>query len=97
MPQTAPRSPQTVALLDLLGLPYNLDPAAPPLALQPLGGTLAAGQPDTQGSCTLQGCACAKGEFVRMPSIDMIELPHRCGSGIVLLASGQPKASCRVS
>ena len=36
MPQSSPRNPQTVAFLDMLGLPYNLDPAAPVLA--PLGG-----------------------------------------------------------
>ncbi len=40
MPQSSPRNPQTVALLEMLGLPYNLDPAAPPLA--PLGGGAAA-------------------------------------------------------
>ena len=28
MPQAARRSPQTLAFLELLGLPYNLDPAA---------------------------------------------------------------------
>lgn len=36
MPHVTPRNPQTVAPLDLLGLPYNLDPAAQPLA-QPQG------------------------------------------------------------
>ena len=60
MPQTAPRSPQTVALLELLGLPYNLDPAAAPMALQPLGGGLPAGQPDTQGICAVKSNTCAK-------------------------------------
>lgn len=40
MPQSSPRNPQTVALLEMLGLPYNLDPSAPPLA--PLGGGAAA-------------------------------------------------------
>jgi hypothetical protein len=44
MPQTSPRNPQTVALLDLLGLPYNLDPAEAQPALQPLGGGGPVGQ-----------------------------------------------------
>ena len=31
MPQGSPRNPQTVALLELLGVPYNLDADAPVL------------------------------------------------------------------
>ena len=49
MPQGSPRNPQTVALLELLGVPYNLDADAPLL-----GGTdpPAAGSASDVSMCT---------------------------------------------
>ncbi len=41
MPREALRNPQTVALLEMLGLPYNLDRRTPPLGLPPQRGAAA--------------------------------------------------------
>lgn len=41
MPQVAERNPQTVAFLEMLGLPYDLDPAgAAAAAAGPIAGLL---------------------------------------------------------
>ena len=57
MPQAAQRSPQTLAFLELLGLPYNLDLA--PAAQRNGGAAFAHGRAPGLGQPAGQGCAVA--------------------------------------
>lgn len=57
MPQAAQRSPQTLAFLELLGLPYNLDLA--PAAKRTGGAAYAHGRAPGLGQPAGQGCAVA--------------------------------------
>ena len=62
MPQAAQRSPQTAAFLELLGLPYNLEPASPRMgggaALEPAPGLVPGWPAGSGAACHGAGSTC---------------------------------------